>query len=147
MRIERTSDPEGINKAKLLLYKELFEPLGMPRDTQDRLKAPGLEHYFVCILNHTIIGVMVLVTGDGTTELHHAAIANEYRGQGVGTTLWQNVLAFSKSEGIRAIELYSRNTAIHFWKSVGFHEVSEEWLEVESFVKHGIRHKKMEISI
>ncbi|WP_307201067.1 GNAT family N-acetyltransferase [Paenibacillus harenae] len=139
-------DPSDINEAKLLLYNELFEPLGMPRESQEQLKVPGIEHYFVCILNHRIIGVMVLVVSNEIIELHHAAISKEYRGQGIGKKVWQEVLGFCKSEGIKGIELYSRNTAINFWQSVGFTELGE-WLEVESFVKHGIRHKKMEISI
>jgi ribosomal protein S18 acetylase RimI-like enzyme len=147
MLFERTENLDLIQEAKLLLYYELFEPLGMPRETQEQLKTPGVEHYFVCLLNNTIIGIMVLVVDNEKNELHHAAISKEYRGQGIGKRLWQEVLMFSKSEGIKVIELYSRNTAINFWESVGFSEVSEEWLEIESFVKYGIRHKKMEKSL
>ncbi|MGM0881841.1 MAG: GNAT family N-acetyltransferase [Bacillota bacterium] len=146
MLIEKTVNLEKINEARLLLYHELFEPLEMPRESQEQLKTPGVEHYFVCTLNNSIIGVMVLVV-DNNVELHHAAITKKYRGQGIGKKLWQEVLRFSESEGLKVIELYSRNTAINFWKSIGFIEVTEEWLEVESFVKHGIRHKKMEKSI
>jgi ribosomal protein S18 acetylase RimI-like enzyme len=90
-----------INEAKLLLYNELFEPLGMSRESQEQLKVPGVERYFVCILNHTIIGVMVLVVDNDKNELHHAAISKEYRGQGIGKRLWQEVLRFSKSKGIK----------------------------------------------
>jgi ribosomal protein S18 acetylase RimI-like enzyme len=147
MLIEKTVNHEEINDARVLLYHELFEPLGMPRETQEHLKTPGVEHYFVCFLKNSIIGVMVLVVDHKKVELHHAAISKEYRGQGIGKKLWEEVLRFSESEGIKVIELYSRNTAINFWKSIGFKEVNEEWLEVESFVKHGIRHKKMEITI
>lgn len=147
MLVVKTVNLDEINDAKLLLYQELFKPLGMPRETQESLKTPGVEHYFVCIFNNSIIGVMVLVVESDKVELHHAATSKEYRGQGIGKKLWQEVLRFSEAKGINVIELYSRNTAIDFWKSVGFTEVTEEWLEVESFVKHGIRHKKLEISI
>lgn len=146
MQIQRTVDSAGINEAKLLLYNELFEPLRMTRETQEQLKVPGIEHYFVCILNHKIIGMMFLVVSDESVELHHAAILKDYRGQGIGKKLWQEVLRFCKAEGINHIELCSRNTAINFWQSIGF-TVLGDWLEVKSFVKHGIRHKKMEISI
>lgn len=147
MNFIRTEELEIISKAKNLLYNELFKPLGFPEDMQEKLKAPGKEHYFVCIYEKEINGVMVLAVDKERAELHHAATVNKYRNHGIGKKIWQEVYEFVKNEGIKTVELYSRNTAVDFWRSLGFIEVSEEWLETDLFMKHNIRHKKMEISI
>jgi ribosomal protein S18 acetylase RimI-like enzyme len=142
-----TEDKKAILKAQELLYKELFEPLGFPSNTQEKLSILGKEYYFVSLKDNEIIGVMVLVVDEKKVELHHAVIIKEYRNQGIGKKLWKEIYEFSKKEKIQKIELYSRNTAINFWESVGFIEVSDEWYEMEMFIKHNIRHKKMEIQI
>jgi ribosomal protein S18 acetylase RimI-like enzyme len=142
-----TEDKKTILKAKELLYKELFEPLGFPDNTQEKLSIPGEEYYFVILKDDKIIGVMVLVVDEKRVELHHSVIIKEYRNQGIGKKLWKEVYEFSKKEKIQKIELYSRNTAIKFWESVGFIEVTGEWIETEMFMKHNIKHKKMEISV
>jgi len=86
---------------------------------------------------------MVLVLNGQHAELHHAATRTAYRGRGIGKQLWELLKAYCLERQLPSIELVSRNTAISFWRSVGFEESTEAWIERPEFVKHGIRHKAM----
>lgn len=138
-----TTDPQLIDRAKLLLYEELFVPLQLPDTMQDELRIAGEEQYFVAIEEQEVVGVMVLVIDGKHAELHHAATRSSYRGQGIGKRLWQLVSAYCVERELWEIELVSRNTAISFWREAGFEESSVDWIERPEFVKHGIRHKAM----
>ncbi|MFD0587486.1 GNAT family N-acetyltransferase [Paenibacillus sp. GCM10027627] len=145
MEFFRTDNDGHIAKAKRLLYTQLFKPIHPSAVRQLRQEEYGAEHYFVCSLDQEIIAVMVLtVEGDGA-ELHHAITDKKYRSRGVGKRLWEQVRQFAEGEGFCSVELYSRNTAIEFWQSIGFYPLTEEWLEIEPFLRHSIRHKKMAI--
>lgn len=147
MHTRKIENPTELASAKRLLYRELFAPLGLSEDTQERLKIPGVEHYFICEVDNQTVGVMVLSVDQDRVELHHAAVSKAYRNLGIGKRLWNEVYDFAKKIGITGMELYSRNTAIEFWTSCGFQASTEEWIEAEPFVKHGIRHKRMELQI
>jgi GNAT superfamily N-acetyltransferase len=143
MNMKLTTDPQLIGRAKSLLYEELFVPLQLPDTMQDQLRIAGEEHYFVAVEEHEVVSVMVLVIEGRHAELHHAATRSSYRGRGIGKQLWQLVSAYCAERELRNIELVSRNTAISFWREVGFEESSDAWIERPEFVKHGIRHKAM----
>lgn len=147
MRCFKTEETRLVQQAETLLYEELFHPLGLPLDMQEQLKTEGVEHYFVAVDGDNVIGTMVLVIHGTDVELHHAAVSSSYRGRGIGSRLWEEVLAYCSIEHLKKVNLYSRNTAIAFWRSLGFMETSDAWLEAEMFVKHGIRHKQMERDI
>ena len=143
MNVSLTTDPAIIAKAQRLLYEELFVPLQLPDTMQDQLRIEGEEHYFVAADGDEVVGVMVLVLNDGHAELHHAATRSAYRGQRIGNRLWTLLKQYCVERQFRDIELVSRNTAISFWRSVGFEESTDAWIERPEFVKHGIRHKAM----
>ncbi|GIQ67654.1 GNAT family N-acetyltransferase [Xylanibacillus composti] len=139
-----TEDPTTIQEAKQLLYDVLFKPLQMSDTMQDQLKIQGEELYFVAMNERTeVVGVMVLVIDGEHVELHHAATRTALQGQGIGKQLWILVHEYCTDRGFKSIELVSRNTAMSFWASVGFQATTEDWIEREDFVKHGIRHKAM----
>jgi N-acetylglutamate synthase-like GNAT family acetyltransferase len=146
--IYRYTEDEGeIDQAEGLLYRELFEPLGMEHSVRDELRAEGQERYFIAKVEHKLVGVMVLTVNGDTAELHHAAVNKAYRGKEIGISLWNVVHEYAKREGIRTIHLYSRNTAFGFWRRCGLEAVSDEWIEHERFTPHNIRYKKMEMNV
>lgn len=140
----QTEDLANIQGARRLLYEELFAPLQLPDTMQEQLKIDGNEQYFVALdEQQQVVGVTVLVLDGEHVELHHAATRSSLRGHGIGKQLWKLVREYCIKHHFKRIELVSRNTAISFWESVGFRESSDEWIEREEFVKHGIRHKAM----
>jgi len=143
MNIKLINDSKTIEEANRILYKELFAPLQISETDIEKLKSDGKEQYVVCEIKGHIVGVIVIVEKDSEAELLHAVVASEYRSKGIGKILWRKALDHLKSKEYKDIFLYSRNTAFDFWSRCGFKAISDEWLEHELFIPHGIRHKRM----
>ncbi|MGF7050498.1 hypothetical protein J2T13_005047 [Paenibacillus sp. DS2015] len=61
---------------------------------------------------------------------------------GDGKGIWNEIIEFLKHNEIKSIELFSRDSAVHFWTKLGFVEISE-WIDHELFKEKNIRLKKM----
>lgn len=137
------NDNKTIDAASQMLYDELFAPLQISKNDLESFKTDGKEQYIVCMDKDHIVGVLVIVEKDCEAEILHAVVAHEHRGQGIGKLLWRKALEYLKSKQYEDIFLYSRNTAFEFWSRCGFKALSDEWLEHELFIPHGIKHKRM----
>lgn len=96
-------------------------------DSKDGIEAylkrnPGLS--FVARYNGQLIGT-VLCGHDGRRGyLHHLAVVQEYRGQGVGHKLTERVIAALQQNGIQKCHLFvlNENTkSIRYWQNRGWH--------------------------
>lgn len=147
MNYKRAESKEEVYDSTELIYITLLKPFGFAKTVMEELKLEGEEHHFIAKTNEGIVvGSMVVVINDNDVELRHGAVLDTHRNKGIGRQLWEIVRNFLSEQNIKEIELYARNTALKFWKGLGFFETSD-WLEHELFTKHGIRYKKMKYMI
>jgi GNAT superfamily N-acetyltransferase len=140
-----TDDPGEIDLAVELLHRELYAPYGLEKsDWHERGEG---DRHFVARLGDEVIAAMILRTGGENAELHHAAVARNHRGKGVGIALWQAVYAHAARNGIRIIDVYSRNTSFGFWRRCGLEAVSDHWFDEKLPGQHPIRRSKMRIEV
>ena len=120
-----------IRKASILdaskiakIDSEIFaDSLGIDFIESD-LKFNPFANYFIYEIDNEIIGYIISWVSDNTSILNFGVL-NEYRGQGIGNNLFNEVLKIS--EGIMTLEVRVSNTnAINFYEKRGF-------------VKHSIR--------
>ncbi|EFM10701.1 GCN5-related N-acetyltransferase [Paenibacillus curdlanolyticus YK9] len=135
-----------VEKADQFLFEEMWKPYGMDESIRNELKLEGEEIPFVAVEEERVIGVFILMITKDAIELRHAAVSSQMRSRGIGKAIWQKVLEYLADHGSNKVELYARNSSVHFWRKLNFQEVSD-WLDHPLFVDHGIRFKKMEIYI
>ncbi|TBL78987.1 GNAT family N-acetyltransferase [Paenibacillus thalictri] len=130
-------------KMEVLLYDEMWKPLGMGRESRKALSMEGEEIGFACVEDEEVLGAMVLFLNGTLAEIRFAAVSAQARNKGIGRRLWEEVAAYvERHTGIDTVELHSRNNAIEFWSRLGFQEASP-WLDHRLYEPHGIRFKKM----
>jgi len=96
------------------------------RDPQTNIINNG-GYIFMATYNNEVVGTCALIRlTDLTFELAKMAVAEHARGKGIGHALVSHCIAFSKSMGIRKIELLSNTIlapAISLYRKLGFKEV------------------------
>lgn len=137
-----STDAQEIKAAEELLYEVLFKPLQMDRSARQQLKIPGKDYHFVCMEENEVAGVMLVVQNQDYWELRHAAVSDSHRSKGIGRKLWNEVARYLDEADVKSIELLSRNTALGFWSSMGFEEISD-WIDHDFFAAHQIQFKRM----
>ncbi|MHA1925823.1 MAG: GNAT family N-acetyltransferase [Candidatus Thorarchaeota archaeon] len=124
-----TSDAEQISS----LYKHVWdeyqpqfpkELLESRQPTEDMMMQWMLkETYFVAELNNSIIGVVGCRLMHGTCQLTHMAVDRLHRGKGIGTSLTQRAIEFTKDNGLFKIWLDTApfmKEAITLYEKFGF---------------------------
>lgn len=144
MQLVITCEKNFLAQAESLLYKELWEPLGLPATVRDEFKAGPAEKTLVALKGERVVGVFILVEhGDGTTEIRHAAVDGSFHGMAIGRRLFKKVLdLYNTDPCVGEITVYARNNSVDFWQKQGFTACSD-WLDHEMFAPHGIRFRKM----
>lgn len=85
------------------------------------------SHLFVAKLNHKVIGYIDLWEEGDCIHLSNLATSPSYRGKGIGKKLMNYAFEFAKKLNFEKILLEvreSNTSAINFYKSVGFEEVT-----------------------
>ena len=141
------TDPATIKKADDLLYEVLWKPFNISSNTREYFKTGAPELIFAALQENRVTGAFVLVVySPDYAEIRHAAVSIPSQGQGTGRKLCRQVLSYAEQNQINRIEVYARDTALGFWTKMGFKEESD-WVDHELFIKHGIRFKKMAVTV
>ena len=120
----------------------LLRPIGIPDHAWEMHDEKSW--HFVAVKEDTVIGCVVLVplNSDQTeTQLMQMAVQTNQQGKGIGKLLVNELLAFSKSKGIKEVVCHSREDAVPFYLNLGFKIYGEPFVEV------GIRHSHMKVTI
>ncbi|MDQ2774845.1 MAG: GNAT family N-acetyltransferase [Acidobacteriota bacterium] len=98
-------------------------------DPNRHILAPG-GHIFMALSNDQPIGCCALIPmKPGVFELGKMAVAEEYRGRGVGRKILEYAIAQAKALGAESLFLGTNTRladAIHLYESVGFRHLSPE---------------------
>ncbi len=81
---------------------------------------------FVIDREHTLAGVIVLVTGDDHVMIENVAVEPACQGQGFGTLLLRFADGYARERGLPEIRLYTHELMtenIAFYRGLGFREV------------------------
>jgi len=120
----------------------LLRPIGIPDHAWEMQDEKSW--HFVAIENDNVIGCVVLVPLDQEqtkTQLMQMAVETNQQGKGIGKLLVKELLAFSKSKGIKEVVCHSRDNAVPFYLNLGFEIFDDPFVEV------GIQHYHMKINI
>ena len=114
----------------------LSRPLGLKLGEQ--LGDESDEHHLGFFLNRQLVGVLILSARDpGEIKMRQVAVAEGFRGIGIGTRLVRYAEEYAERLGYEKIRLHSRKTAVGFYEKLGYRKVGTEFLEV------GIPHYEM----
>lgn len=125
-----------------LRNKILLRPIGIP-DHAWEIHDEKSWH-FVAVEDNNLIGCVVLVPlhpEQTKTQLMQMAVETNRQGKGIGKLLVQELLAFSKSNGIKEVTCHARDNAVPFYLGLGFEIYDDPFVEV------GIPHYHMRIII
>jgi putative acetyltransferase len=84
---------------------------------------PGTN--FIAVHNDKIIGTVKCSHDGRRGYLHHVAVIEEFRNQGIAKAMVEKCIGILRKEGIRQFRLFvldSNKDAMAFWKRLGFEE-------------------------
>ena len=97
-----------------------------PDDSEEYLRANLLRNpltSFVAVENGKIIGAIMAGHDGYRGSIHHTAVLEKYRNQGIGKKLVDSALNAIKSEGINKVNLVvftDNDSGNAFWEKMGF---------------------------
>ena len=128
-----------------LLWKVLWKPLGLPRDTRNAFALPGKEIELIAVEDLRVVaGLVANWTGKNDLEIRHLAVEEAYQRKFIGTRLLSGLFDLVKKRNPIRVQAYVRNTSCPFFVKCGFKQVTQQWLQHPDFEKHGIRFKPVE---
>lgn len=137
--IEPAASTKDAAELDELLWRILWQPLGLPRKVRQGFKVDGESFELVAKENGRVTGGVVAVwTMDTEVELRHLAVVPEAQNQGTGRRLIESVVEIVKPKGCRRIYTIARNTSVGFFRNLGFRKAPGIVPEHPVFKKHGI---------
>lgn len=110
----------------------LRKPLGL-EFTVEELSTEFDSHHLACysLNNEELLGILVLKPVDNQViKMRQVAIVPTLQSKGIGSLLVSFSEKFAKSKAYNKIELHARDTAVDFYKKLGYKIEGEEFLEV-----------------
>jgi N-acetylglutamate synthase-like GNAT family acetyltransferase len=131
-----------------LLWRVLWEPLGLPRDVRHVFRIDGRELELAAREEGRIVGGLVAVwTNETEVELRHLAVSPDARGKGIGRSLVTDLFRIAGAKKCHRIHTIARNTSVGFFRDIGFRTAPGEAPRHPSFLKHGITFHLMEMDV
>ena len=155
--IYREMQPNEYDLLKDFLYEAIFIPEGVTPPDKSIIEQPELALYYEgfgsgpadhCIVaddqGRVVGAVWVRIMNDyghvdSDTPSFAISLYKEYRRQGIGTTLMQNMLDLLKEKGYKKVSLavQKANYAVRMYRSLGFRTVDENTEEYIMVCKLG----------
>ena len=154
MKVEiRTLRNDEAILLKVFLFEAIFIPEGVTPPPKDIVEKPELRVYtddfgtrrgdncLVAVIDDQIVGaVWTRIMDDyghvdDDTPSFAISLYNNYRGQGIGTRLMEEMLSLLKTQGFKkaSLAVQKENYAVRMYEKVGFHvidETDEEYIMV-----------------
>ena len=130
-------DPEYI-RVRSLRDEVLRRPLGLSLNDED-LSSESAEQIIIARHGENVIGCLMLRPLSATElKLRQMAVAESFRGEGIGNRLLKEAESFAREQGFRHITLHARMVAVPFYELNGYTANGDVFTEV------GIPHLLME---
>ncbi|QDV49430.1 GNAT family N-acetyltransferase [Gimesia fumaroli] len=121
---------EWYDQACELRNELLRRPLGLDLFTEDLAAESAYRHYGILEEDRVVACVLAVTVTPQKAKLRQMAVSVEYQNQGVGRQLLQNVELDLKRQGVEALELEARTTAVGFYEKLGYVKGGDEFLAV-----------------
>ncbi|MCU0396331.1 MAG: GNAT family N-acetyltransferase [Chitinophagaceae bacterium] len=108
----------------------LRRPLGLSF-TPEQLEAEKDDILIGAFDEGKILGCCILTeVAPDTVKLRQMAVSNKLQHMGIGYTIMQFAENLARDKGYRKITMNARNTALGFYKKLGYKVVGDEFIEV-----------------
>ena len=122
--------------------KQFFHPHPFNKQTIKEICTSGKDHYFVMLLNNTMIGYSFLRLFGHTTPSYGCCIDRQFEQKGYGTILTKWTIKTAKQLGYSKITLkvYKDNTrALNMYNKIGFEPVDTDSNTKEIIMEYKLR--------
>lgn len=113
-----------------LRYRILRKPLGL-QFTEAELKRDEKGTHFGLFVDGKITACLTLIKIDaGIMQMRQVAVEDDAQGRGLGKMLSMAAEEYALDKGCTIIFCHARKTAVPFYEKLGYHIVSEEFIEI-----------------
>ncbi|MDD3617955.1 MAG: GNAT family N-acetyltransferase [Desulfobulbaceae bacterium] len=143
--IETVTATAALAEVDELLWRVLWQPLGLPPDARGRFGIDGKEIVLAARERGKLVGGLVAVwTSRTEIELRHLAVAPEAQGKGIGRSLAAALSGIVAAKKGRRIHTIARSTSAGFFRRLGFQTAPGQAPEHPVFLAHSITFELME---
>ncbi|MFP4661070.1 MAG: GNAT family N-acetyltransferase [Halanaerobiales bacterium] len=137
LEVKRVDNEIELEKVFELRYqvfvKEQGVPLSIERDKYDQ----SAEHV-MALSGDKVVGCGRIVFNKDYGKIGRVAVDSEYRRQGVGRMICQELIQIARDQGSKKVILHAQFDSRDFYKKLGFKMVGDIFIEAD------IKHIKME---
>jgi GNAT superfamily N-acetyltransferase len=131
-----------------LLWRVLWQPIGLPRDIRQRFKVDGEAiELAVRRRGRMVGGLSAAWHNPHLVELRHLAVHPGAQGQGLGRRLVETLCSQVAGRGARLVRTIARNTSTDFFRRLGFRPAPGVPPSPPVFLIHGITFHNLELSL
>ncbi len=125
------------DEAVSLRYEVLRKPLGL-EFTAQQLAEEFADVHIGAWTRDGMVGTLIMSQLDhGMVKMRQVAVSEGVQSQGVGSALVRFSEHWAISKGFTKLVLHARDTAVPFYKKLGYKSIGDAFVEV------GITHQKM----
>jgi predicted GNAT family N-acyltransferase len=108
----------------------LRKPLGLRLSAED-LDSEDHSRHVACFLGDRLVACLVLRPLEGgDVRMRQVAVAPDLQRQGIGTELVEFSETLARQAGFQRMILHARESAVKFYKKLGYAELGDEFEEV-----------------
>ena len=148
LSIQSASDPAYASCLDELLWRVLWQPIGLPRQVRRQFHVSGEQIELVAKEGDRLVGGLVAAATAGVDmELRHLAVLAGARGRGIGRQLLEALIREAASRGCNRVHTIARDSSAGFFRKLGFLTAPGVAPEHPAFARHGITFELMEKTI
>ncbi|MCK5817275.1 MAG: GNAT family N-acetyltransferase [Candidatus Marinimicrobia bacterium] len=115
----------------VLRNRILIEAVGRHEDCRD-FDFPEKDIYISAFDGNALIGTAIITPlDDNTVQMRQMAVDEIYQGQGVGKAIADEFERVALKNGYSKVILHARESAVHFYKAVGYELRDDKFYEIE----------------
>lgn len=139
MKFKIAKTTEDIDTCYKLRETIFIQGQDVPADRERDIEDYSAEHFLLFNEDNIPIGVGRVVDDNGVAIIGRVGIIEEFRKQGSGFFLMQNIVDYCKKQGFKKVVLGAQEHAINFYKKLNFEIISERYTDAN------IPHFKMQL--
>jgi ribosomal protein S18 acetylase RimI-like enzyme len=117
--------------ARALRQSVLRAPLGLPLSDDDLLGEDSQLHFGLFNDDDELVACVIAVPdGAEKVRVRQTAVAPEYQRQGLASRMMRELEAKLRALGVELVTLHARQSAISFYRNLGYESVGPEFMEV-----------------
>ncbi len=136
INLRKVIDVSGFDKALELRYRVFVDEQGVPIDLERDEDDQKAQHILAQHEGETV-GCGRIVYKDDCGKIGRVAVAKQYRKEGIGSKICNELLKMAEEKGCKEVVLHAQLESKEFYKRLGFKTIGSNFMEA------GIEHIKM----